>query len=318
MRFSRPLLQLPIRFDGERLAAEVETLPTSAWIPHPMGFPGNDAVPLVSVNGGLNDEFDGPMAATEHLKRLPYVASLMQELGGVWGRSRLMGLGPGAVVPQHVDIHYYWRTHIRIHVPIVTNPQVRFYCGGDDVHMQRGEAWLFDSFCMHEVRNEGGEKRVHLVLDTVGSGRIWDLVEAANQGAAVPGEPWRAEGQPGQSSLRFEQMNQPAVMGPWEIRCHVDYLLGHVAGEVPGELLESIERFIFEWRAAWAEHGEAGAGAAAYRPLIRGTREVLARLGADTVLLSNEASLARALDALVFSRALKPPAERAVPNPKAA
>ena len=32
-------------------------------------------------------------------------------LGGVWGRSRLMALAPGAEVPAHVDAHYYWRTH---------------------------------------------------------------------------------------------------------------------------------------------------------------------------------------------------------------
>ena len=42
----------------------------------------------------------------------------MAELNCTWGRSRLMGLEPGAVVPKHVDVHYYWRTHLRIHVPV--------------------------------------------------------------------------------------------------------------------------------------------------------------------------------------------------------
>ena len=319
VRFSRPLLQLPIRFDANALAAEVAALPASAWVPHPQGFPGNDAVQLVSVNGALTDDWAGPMAATEHLRRLPYTMALMEELGGVWGRSRLMGLGAGAVVPPHVDIHYYWRTHIRIHIPVITNPGVRFQCGGDSVHMQPGESWVFDSFEVHEVRNEGSEKRVHLVLDTVGSSRIWDLIEAANQGTEASAAAWlRASS--ASPALRFEQLNQPGVMSPWEIRCHVDFLLGHVAGEVPGELMQGIERFIFEWHAAWAEHGEAESGMPMYRPLIRRTREALAGLGADAVRLDNEASLARALDALVFSRALKPPpaAERAMPNPKAA
>ena len=308
MRFSRPLLQLPIRFDAGVLAAEVSALAPSAWVPHPQGFPGNDAVQLVSVNGALTDDWAGPMAATEHLRRLPYTMRLMEELGGVWGRSRLMGLGPGAVVPAHVDIHYYWRTHIRIHVPVVTNPGVRFQCGGDSVHMAPGESWVFDSFEMHEVRNEGSEKRVHLVLDTVGSSRIWELIEDANNGAEAPAAAWMPAPAAGVPALRFEQVNQPAVMSPWEIRCHVDYLLGHVSGEVPGAVVETIERFIFEWHAAWAEYGESGGGVEAYRPLIRSTREALARLGAGEVLLTNAAPLAMALDALVFSRALKPPA----------
>ena len=43
MRLSKPLLQLPIRFDAERLAAEVNALPPSAWLPHPTGFVGNEA-----------------------------------------------------------------------------------------------------------------------------------------------------------------------------------------------------------------------------------------------------------------------------------
>lgn len=308
MRFSRSLLQLPIRFDAEVLAAEVAALPPSAWVAHPQGFPGNDAVQLVSVDGALTDDWAGPMASTEHLRRLPYTMRLMEELGGVWGRSRLMGLGPGAIVPAHVDIHYYWRTHIRIHIPVITNPGVRFQCGSDSVHMEPGESWVFDSFEVHEVRNDGADKRVHLVLDTVGSSRIWELIEAANNGAEAPAAPWVPAVAATPPALRFEQVNQPGVMSPWEIRCHVDYLLGNVVGEVPGILLEAIERFIFEWHAAWAEQGEAEGAATAYRPLIRGAREAVARLGGSEVKLTNEAPLAMALDALVFSRALKPPA----------
>ena len=318
MRFARDILQLPVRFDPEALAAEVAALPASAWVPHPMGFEGNDAVPLVSVGGGLNNEFAGPMAATEHLKRMPYVAGLMGELGGVWGRSRLMGLGAGAVVPQHVDIHYYWRTHIRIHVPIVTNPGVRFFCGEDVVHMQPGEAWVFDSFRVHEVRNEGSEKRVHLVLDTVGGSRIWELIEAANRGTAVPAEPWKPETSP--APLRFERMNQPRLMSPWEVRCHVDYLLENLADE-PGEpLLKAIDRFVFTWQAAWTEHGDSEATRPAYRQLLHAVREELTALGATQVKLNNGAPLYRALDALIFSGAVAAPRPQgaAIPDPKAA
>ena len=219
-----------------------------------------------------------------------------------------MGLGVGAEVPPHVDCHYYWRTHLRIHIPVITNPGVRFKCGPDSVHMEPGESWVFDSFEVHEVRNDGADKRVHLVLDTVGSSRIWELIEAANTGAEAPAAAWTPASAGAPPALRFEQVNQPAVMSPWEIRCHVDYLLGHVVGEVPGKLLEAIERFIFEWHAAWAEQGEAEGAAPTYRPLIRTAREAVARLRGGEVKLTNEAPLAMALDALVFSRALKPAA----------
>lgn len=271
-----------------------------------MGFEGNDAVPLVSVGGGANDDFVGPMAATEHLRRMPYVAALMAELGGVWGRSRLMGLGAGATVPQHVDIHYYWRTHIRIHIPVVTNPGVRFRCGQDEVHMRPGEAWVFDSFRIHEVRNEGSEKRIHLVLDTVGSQPIWDLIEAANQNAPVPAEPWQPTATQSERALHFEHLNQPVVMNSWEMRCHLDYLLKNVAERPAEALLRSIERFIFAWHAVWTEHGESEAAWPLYRTLIGAVRQELLQLGAAEVPLTNQAPLYRALDALIFSRALTP------------
>src|SRR5919112_4063897 len=121
MRLQNPLIRLPVDFCSESLAAEVNALPESAWTPHPNGFPGNEAVRLVTPGGRDNDGLQGAMAPTPYLLACSYIMEIMAELGAVWGRSRLMGLGPGAKVPAHVDINYYWRTHVRIHIPITTN-----------------------------------------------------------------------------------------------------------------------------------------------------------------------------------------------------
>ena len=149
MRLSKPLLQLPICFDGDKLAAEVNALPASAWLPHPTGFAGNEAVPFVAPGGKLGDGFEGAMGPTEHLGRCPYIMDMLAELDSVWGRSRLMGLAPGADVPVHIDVHYYWRTHVRLHIPVITNPGVLFTCNGETVNMKAGECWAFDSFSLH-------------------------------------------------------------------------------------------------------------------------------------------------------------------------
>lgn len=316
MRFARPLIQLPIRFDPALLAAEVAALPPSAWVPHPQGFAGNDAVPLVTVDGGLNNAFDGPMAASEHLLAMPYIMALMAKLGGTWGRSRLMGLAPGARVPLHVDIHYYWRTHIRIHIPIVTNPGVTFACGTETVHMAAGEAWIFDSFQAHEVLNAGSAKRVHLVLDTVGGERLWELIEAANAGATPPADPWMPAPDADPPPLNYEQVNQPTIMSPWEMRCHVQYLYEHV---MPAPALAAvqrrIERFLSAWEAAWSQYGEADEARPIYRPMITGTRADLAAMDCARIPLRNESTLLHALDALIFGRALSRTAAAAAPEP---
>ncbi|MFL6733682.1 MAG: aspartyl/asparaginyl beta-hydroxylase domain-containing protein, partial [Sphingomicrobium sp.] len=177
-------------------------------------------------------------------------------------------------------------------------------------HMQPGEAWVFDSFKIHEVRNDGGEKRVHLVLDTVGSDRIRQLIGDANAGAAIPDRPWRASSS-GQPRLRFERVNHSTVMSPWEMRCHADYLLEHTVGQSDKRVRDVIDRLIFVWQAAWTEYGDSEAGWPSYRQLVQEGRHELHKAGATEVKLDNEAPLYRGLDALILSRALMAPGHQA-------
>jgi len=305
MDFETPFLKLPIRFDAETLKAETRNLPATAWVPHPTGFKGNEAVRLVSVNGGPNDAFDGPMRPTENLARMPYVRQIMAELGGVWTRSRLMGLGAGAEVPTHLDAHYHWRTHVRIHVPILTDPKVLFTCGGETVHMAAGECWLFDSFRWHRVENGWTERRVHLVLDTVLTPALQLLVDAA-KGAA--GEPRHVAPDPDTPvELRFEQFNAPAVMTHWEMRCHLDFIFGHASDHpaVPA-IRERLERFTDAWAALWAEFGSSTADLPAYRRLLGECRLDVMRACDDSVRLTNDYLLRDVIDSLVFAPALGP------------
>lgn len=303
MRLSKPLLKLPISFCGQSLASEVTALPASAWVPHATGFPGNEAVRLVTVNGQATDAFDGPMRPTSNLSACPYIREVMAELEGVWGRSRLMGLGAGAEVPEHVDAHYHWRTHLRIHIPVITNPGVTFTCGGETVHMAAGECWVFDSFRWHEVHNRGSERRVHLVLDTVVTPRLWDLIEAAQAGAAH--DKLLPPGERPPEPLMFEEVNAPSVMSPWEVRCHLAFVAEEAEPHAELEtILKRLDRFAVAWGAIWARFGDDESGLPDYRRLIGQTRAELERVGAKQVSLRNELDLAFVLDQLIFTMAL--------------
>jgi hypothetical protein len=311
MRLDQPFLKLPIRFDAEALAADVRALPPSAWVPHPTGFKGNEAVRLVSVGGGPNDDFNGEMAATEHLLASRYVMQVMDSIGGVWGRSRLMGLGPGGDVPQHVDTHYYWRTHWRIHVPIVTNPAVTFSCGPETVHMAAGECWLFDSFRWHKVQNGGDAQRIHLVLDTVGGPRFWDLVEEAKSGQAEERLVAPAPASAPAPELVFERINLTPVMSPWQLRTHVAFLAERsVPHPVLGALLARLERFVDDWTVAWAQHGAERSGWPTYMALLEGLKTDLSTLrGGGEVLLTNRLPFYAALDNMIFLALFADPAQ---------
>ena len=306
MQLKQPFLKLPIRFDAEALAAEVRALPPSAWTPHPTGFVGNEAVRLVTPMGEDNDDIEGPMAARESLGQCDYVRQIMSELGGVWGRSRFMGLAPGREVPPHIDIHYYWRTHLRIHIPVITNPGVLFTCGDETVHMAAGECWIFNSFLRHDVQNKGDAQRIHLVLDTVGGGLLPELIAAAEKGRTEPR--MVAANSAASRDLQFERVNSPKVMSPWEMRCHLAFVREQ-AGDDPRivAVLDTVEGFIERWAAAWARFGTEDAGRPFYETLVQGIRADVATLDAATLELPNEVFLGRILEQLIFYYALARP-----------
>ncbi|HEU4515664.1 MAG TPA: hypothetical protein VFR77_00030, partial [Steroidobacteraceae bacterium] len=73
MKLPRPFFRLPVRFDAERLRAEVEAFPESAWSRHPQEHAGNTALRLITVGGGDNDSASGEMKPTPALLASPYL-----------------------------------------------------------------------------------------------------------------------------------------------------------------------------------------------------------------------------------------------------
>jgi hypothetical protein len=307
MKLQVPFIQLPLQFDAAALAAEIAALGEDAWRPHPQGYPGNSALTLVTTGGDVDsDAVTGAMQPTPYLLRCPYLMQVMASLGAVWGRSRLMRLSGRAEVTPHVDINYYWRERVRVHVPIVTQPTVRFRCGDADIHMAAGECWIFDTWRLHQVINDAERARIHLVADTVGGEGFWRLV---GQGCApgIPKPGWQAQPVPprdGEPALAFEAVNVPQVMSPWELREHLGFLVDE---SQPGPALAPIQqasgRFTRNWQALWALHGEDRRGWPEYRRLLD---DFVAEVTppALTVTLRNGNPLLPALKGIVLLNAL--------------
>jgi hypothetical protein len=214
---------------------------------------------------------------------------VLAALGTVLGRTRLMRLAGQAEAVPHTDTNYYWAQRVRVHVPIVTVPQVRFQCGGREVHMAAGECWIFDTWRRHNVLNPDPRPRIHLVSDTVGTAEFWDLVERAyrpHAPAQHPLEPerlvpWRPDAA---VELELEQVNLPVVMSPWEQQSLIGALLDdlHEADALKTEagqrLLAELRRFQRHWRALWARHGDAAPGWPQYRLALDELRHRVASL----------------------------------------
>ena len=182
--------KLPLEIDAERLAWEVNQFPESDWRPHPQGNPGNSALLFCTVGGTQNDEVKGPMRPTSLLDRCPYIQQIFESFQAPIGRARLMRIEGQGDATEHVDTNYYWMHHIRIHIPAVTNPGVRFLCDDKSVHMAPGEVWIFDSWKRHNVLNPADYSRIHLVVDTVGSEPFWNLIDRSEKPFAESPAPY--------------------------------------------------------------------------------------------------------------------------------
>lgn len=274
MKLPVPFIQLPLQFDADALAAEINTLDESLWRPHPSGLPGNTALPLVTVNGDgdKGDELCGPMRPTPALKQCPYMRQAIASLDAVVGRVRLMRLSGGAEVKPHVDTNHYWHERVRVHIPILTNASVRFSCGDAQVHMAAGECWIFDTWRLHRVVNDADAKRIHLVVDTVGSSAFGDLVRSGRPHTApVQGwnPHWVALGDDGREPT-FESVNLMSPMSYWELRDLVMFLLSEAEPHPQMQAItQAANEFILAWRTVWFGYGADPARSANYRrPLV--------------------------------------------------
>ena len=310
MKLRVRFLQLPILFDAERLAREVAAIPPEAWRPHPQGYPGNDALALITTHGDpLSDARDGPMGPTPHLLACPYLMQVLDALGATWGRSRLMRLSGDAEVTAHVDTDYYWRDHMRVHVPIVTQHTVRFRCGGEEVNMAAGECWVFDTWSLHSVHNDATRSRIHLVADTVGGDGLLTLMEQGRSPNA-PRPNWSPRRSPlrdgPQPLLAYESRNVPEVMTPWELRDHLGFLMSELAPGNPqaGPVGQVLNRLRANWHALWARSGDDTTAKPDYAALLTGSWSRLEALGVNSLPLNNGMSLGRCLRALIFESAL--------------
>lgn len=312
MKLQAPFLQLPLMFDAGALAAEISALGEAGWLPHPSGYVGNDFLPLISAYGEpANEAFEGPMRPTPWLERCPYLSQVLASLGATLGRTRLMRLSGQAEVTPHVDVNYYWRERMRVHVPVVTQPTVRFICGANEINMKAGECWLFDTWSLHRVINDDTAARIHLVADTVGGEGFWDLVSNCRSAThpTPPGwAPRRIDPDPGAPApvLDLEAVNVPVVMTPWEARDHTGFLFNELAPNqgAAGAVFTATARFLHAWGGLWARYGEDREGWGRYRQTLDRLQADLRQARAETLALKNGSSFLTVLNNLVVDPAL--------------
>lgn len=217
-----------------------------------------------------------------------------------------MRLAPGAIVPEHADINYHWHTRVRLHIPVFTQPAVRFHCDGQAVHMGAGEAWIFDNWRRHHVENGSGQDRIHLVADTTGTASFWRFA----CGPAPPREQWRTMGwEPGdRPELLTENSQRPPVMPAAEVQWLVDDLRAELAVSTGAAEVRTraarfdklLESFVFDCRQLCALHGVGGAGRPDFARLARAAHDAARPLAEGLIMRTNEVSALHVLEKRVL------------------
>jgi len=111
--------------------------------------------------------------------------------GGTIIRAMAAKLLPGEVITPHRDSHPSFLFGHRIHIPLTTNPRVRFMIAGRPYPMVVGEAYEINNQKTHSVMNKGDEPRINFIFDYVPP----ELIKAAE----APQEPGGGVGSVGLS-----------------------------------------------------------------------------------------------------------------------
>ena len=190
-------LRLPLGFDPDRLAHDMRTVESSGWIAHfvPQNYEGEwSIIPLrakagathpimmISSDPTCRDYADTPMLAT-----CPYFREVLATFEAPLRSVRLMRLGPGSVIKEHTDLELSFEEGtVRIHVPVVTNPEVEFFLNRERVILEAGSAWYLRLSDPHSVVNRGTNDRVHMVIDAEVNDWIGAVLERAAADQAIP------------------------------------------------------------------------------------------------------------------------------------
>jgi hypothetical protein len=77
----------------------------------------------------------------------------------------LDGMPPGSKINRHFDQSNIYGLCHRVHLPLVTDPSVKFFIDDVPHFFKAGEFFEFDNKRFHEVHNDSDIFRIHLVID---------------------------------------------------------------------------------------------------------------------------------------------------------
>ena len=169
-------LQLPFFFDAALLQQETDALSILPWQPHYQvkHYEGEwSAIPLRSIGGKVDDIIVSPAENPVYrdsifLQSSPYLQKVLQAFKCPLQAVRLLKLNAGSIIKEHRDADLnFERGEIRLHIPVCTHNDVKFFLDEEQMELKAGECWYMNFNLPHSINNKSCINRVHLVIDAV-------------------------------------------------------------------------------------------------------------------------------------------------------
>lgn len=110
----------------------------------------------------------------------PYLCELLATFHCPQQAVRLLRLKAGSAIKEHRDHELGFENgEIRLHLPVMTNPEVEFVLAVNRVVVSEGECWYLNFNLPHRVANCGATDRIHLIIDCVVNDWLRQLLLAA-------------------------------------------------------------------------------------------------------------------------------------------
>jgi len=111
---------------------------------------------------------DGPLWAEWRSLLEPVLEAATAPYGyarAAFPRVMLARMAPGGVIRPHFDSNLAAKWPHKIHVPLLTNPDVTFFLNRVPHHFAEGEAVEVNNMGPHAVENRGSTDRIHLIFE---------------------------------------------------------------------------------------------------------------------------------------------------------
>ena len=181
-------IKLPFQFDPEKLLEAYSQVPKSDYHEiHNTYVTPHKLLSTHLIDVDINEVESGLFRPNDRLKGLSYLMEVYETFECEKSTFRIHELLPESKITEHRDLGLcYEKGTLRIHIPIITNPDISMVLNGEEIKMLPGEAWYLDFDLPHAVYNPSNQSRTHLIMDCIAN-EWWDGIMKEYGKSSNPG-----------------------------------------------------------------------------------------------------------------------------------